>query len=356
MPVFDRHMEEELTEEREEVEVIRAAEPEEEESGVPEDVLAVLAQLGESAPSVDVFRRNQRTRRYEFVDNLPAESFSLDVVKDSWGGGEYQVRPKNPAGQYIKGTTRTFTIAGAPREPSAEPDPAPTPDPLAGQLGTLRDLMQGIRDDLRERRASGGTDPLELGIKLAGQIQQANTPLLEQLIKLSTSKREEARDPLEMLDHVLEVADRVRAGSSGESSGVVNQLGRELITLFRESRGAAAARPTPGPRGAPPVTPNRDPSEPSWVPFMAQSVPSLLQLARAGRDPNTYAVVLLDQLPEPAVEYLGRLLGEGDSFRDSFYLRFPETAADHRYWFDQLFDALRAELVEEPEPEASHED
>lgn len=315
---------------------------------LPEDVQDMLAELGEAAPSVQIKRRNPRTRKWEFLDNVPADDFSLGFMRDLYGGGDYQVRAKDASGQYIGGATRTFSIAGAPKDPAEEEE-------QAGELATLAELMRGIRDELRSRQAAGGTDPLELGVKLSTIIQESIRPFQERILELTTREQGSQVDPLDLIDRAMELADRFRG--DGSSGSVVKDLGRELLTVFRNQGAAAAARTgTPRPQpGGPTVT---DPSEPTWVPFLRQSMPQLLELARMRRSPETYAEVLLDQVGPAGQTFIASVLESQPGFRDAFYLRFTE-AGEHRYWFDQLFDSLQdmllgsgAEEGPEPEPEA----
>ena len=357
MAIFGR--EDETVEEHEEVietssRIVEEEEQEEEaregagprrNAELPDDVQDMLAELGEAAPSVQVKRRNPRNRKWEFLDNVPADDFSLGFMRDLYGGGDYQVRAKDASGQYIGGATRTFSIAGQPKDPTDEEE-------QAGQLDTLTELMRGIRDDLRSRQAAGGTDPLELGVKLSTIIQESIKPFQERILELTTREQGAQVDPLDLIDRAMELADRFR-GDSGDSGSVVKDLGRELLTVFRQNRAGAPAggpRPTPG---GPTVNASTDPSEPTWVPFLRQSMPQLLHLARLRRNPETYAEVLLDQVGAGGQTFIAHVMETDPAFLDKFYLRFPE-AGEHRYWFDQLFADLQDMLLgteEEPEGE-----
>ncbi len=137
-----------MNESNPEVEVVEADAPE----NVADDIEQMFEGLTDDAVSVDIWRRAARPpRKYEFIDNLHIDAFSIEVVAAQFGGGDYQVRPKNSSGHYLKNTTRTFRIGGEPVAPE-RPGPEQPEAEASPQLATLEQLMREVAAELRSRR------------------------------------------------------------------------------------------------------------------------------------------------------------------------------------------------------------
>jgi len=344
----------ELVEESE-VEIVR-----EEPSGddATDDLLSMLDELGERAPTIDLRRRNPRTGKLEFLDNLSPEEFDLGLVAERFGGGDYQARAKDDRGRFVSGGTRSFVIAGRPKTPERDPEPPDVEaDRTGGDAELFRDLFREVRDELRAIRSAPREDgdTRQLAMDMVKAMQEASKTGFEQARQLFEGRDQglSPSDVLDLLQQGMELGQRV-GGGSGD---VVSDLGRELIGVFRKANagggmgGQSGAGPQQGATQRPP-SPPADPSAPGWVNLVGRYMPQLMQLARLGRDPAAYSVVLLDQLPPAAVDVLERELARGD-FLQRFMARFPQ-AGEHAWWFESLTEELHAQLVgdQESSPES----
>ena len=331
------------------------------EAGAPEDIGDDLAQmfegLGEEAMTLDIWRRALTPpRKFEFMDNMHLEGFSLAAVANQFGGGVFQIRAKQADGKYIKNTTRTFQIGGPPQVPVRSEESADVPP---DQLATLTTLMAEIANELRARHAlpQAGGDPMAMALELSKAMRESASEAAQQVRDMMGT--EGKADPLELVERVLDLQERLGGLGGGGGDGtnaMMNTLGRELIGLFRTARGAEAGGPgappahqpggTPDPAtGAP--APAANPARPAWAEMLAPWIPDLIRLATENRDPYTYSNVVQDQLGDRALDRLGAVIVL-PGFAETFYLHFP-AALPHRPWFDELLQALRDDLTGGPD-------
>lgn len=300
-----------------------------------EDVDALLAELGPEATEVQIYQV-ERGGRHNYLETWEPSEFSLDAVKERWGGGRFQVRLKGPGRGYIK--QRAFRIAGPsllapaglPAALATGPQAAPTSSPevteLRREVASLRELIQGQ----------------ERGSRFEEMIA---------LTRLLTERERPAVDPVDTLLKGIELAEKMGSGSSGYSE-VLNRLGVPLLDFLQEQ----AAKEKGAPPGAPkqPAAlpagsgqPSPDIHAPAWVPSLAPWVPQLLQLAAAGRNPQLYAALIVDTLEgnpdQTPLALLRDAVGQGDAFLAEFYQHVPD-ALQRSEWFGELFGEIQGLL------------
>ena len=341
-----------MTEEND-VEVIEAGAPED----IGDDLAEMLGGIVGEAESLDTWRRAESPpRKYEFLDNLPLDDFSLAVIAGRFGGGDYQIRAKGSDGKYIKSTTRTFRIGGPPRDPARDALPLEDTPAAPDQFAVLAELMRDVAAELRARHAEpqAGGDPMAMALELSKAMREAASEAAAQVRDLMGGDAGgRSPDALDMVERVMDLQERFGGGGGGGTDPMINALGRELLTVFKNARegesgqdaGAVAAPTTgqPGPKqsGSPPAA---NPNQPAWVTMLAPWMPDLIGLAVRGREPGTYANVIQDQLSDRALDVLASVIA-GPDFADMFYLHFPDTL-QHRQWFDELLAALAEDLTE----------
>lgn len=313
---------------------------------LPDDLAAMLAGVGSEATNLDLWRRDPSTRRQGFLENIRRDDFSMDLIAERWGGGEYEIRPKRADGRYLANTFRTFDVAGASKDPRAAAVDARAVDP---QLATLTQLVLEMAAELRARRDEpAGEGSMSLALEMAKAITKAGSDAAARAREMFEGQGQQ--DPFDLLDKVMALQERLNPGGGGGGDDVVKQLGRELLTVFRENRGGGGHQPSgaAATRGAAPNPSAPDPTRPAWVNLIGQYVPQLMALAAGGKEPAVYSVVLQDQLQDLAPAALDQLayVVSGPEFADTFYRHFPD-ALPYRQWFDELIAALRSDLLEE---------
>jgi hypothetical protein len=351
------------------------------DESLPEDVLEAIAELGGACSEISISRRDAR-RKYAYLDRVPADEFSLDWLKDTYGGGEYLARFIDSAKQF-RGS-KTFTIDG----PSKQPPVAGADD----RRSELREVLQSVRelvDSQREAQAKETTTLLSEMVKEARadaeEARRENRELLMKLIEVRGKGRGDESRTLKLYDRMFEVLDRVaeskteimeenahlRAQLAEAPGGLIDPVtGRVMEKLLDAIRPLRAVAPAPGVQSgarAEPGTAEAEssaepaPGRPTWTALFQHYIADMVKLAQDDRDPALYADLLVDQLPREAVSVLYTAIsdhGGPDGFLEVLSRTWP-AVAQHREWFSEylraLHEALREESVEkhagdEPQP------
>lgn len=323
---------------------------------VPDDVESLLQELGGEVSTVQLWRRDT-SGKLAYLEQWPVDQFSLDHVRDLYGGGRYQARFKDHDHQYVR--AKDFRIDGPAKYPGRDDDSKDRGDSRES-LTMLQVMMQEVLQELRRPRSAGeaeGSDALNLAVKMSEMVESKVANVVEAL-------RANQRDPLgfadmmELVDRGIDLGRRLEGGSETD---VIRALGGELISFLRDRKAGPMAGAPAGGGGQAAAAPA---NVPPWVQLFRQYIPMLTARARAGKSPETIAALIVEDLPDPAADFLERQLARGPAFREEFYQHFP-AAANTMWWFDSLMNALEVELSGEAgngsEPESvghdmGHED
>lgn len=329
---------------------------EEEGRTTGDDLDALLAELPAAAASITLSRRNDKNpTQWDYCTKIPVNEFDLEAVKREFGGGIYRGQVKQGTGQMV----RQFTFSIESRfVPQAFQQPAAGPGAQAIALQEeamenrklFRDLLLALA-----ARPAGGND-LDTAIKLATLLKGD-----------STSGGATVRDLLAMFQQGMQLgADRQPLSDSfggvvSAASPLLNAIAKNLEAQVEERRrvlgGGAPVRESSvqgplSPAGGPPRTESGPVSGPySWLgkvqPYFAQ----LVNLAKLDKDPELYADVVLDQLPDEFVAELEEA-AKDPAFVQEVLSRVSE-ARMYRGWFEAFLTRLRAQLLDEDQPSAN---
>ena len=78
-----------------------------------DDLMRVMAELGESGGGSVKVERLREGRRPEYVDEFDVSGFSLKLLRDQHGGGEYRITVKNSNKQYAGSQTVAIAASGS---------------------------------------------------------------------------------------------------------------------------------------------------------------------------------------------------------------------------------------------------
>lgn len=322
------------------------------------------AQLGVGGGTAQIFRL-ETGKRPTYLDKVGIDELAQDpheLVRSRWGGGDYQVTLRDAGNLYIEGGSVQLSIGGP---------PAPVPDKFdelerkwteriaaakggeASSPELVRFMFDTMREQLREIRnppaGAQGANPMEMAVSMVTAIQSANAPILEALLARA-NKREPERSRTEELRELLELVTLVQGLSNGggeKSSGldrVIDKLADPLAGFF-----SRAAPTTSGPPGEPPMLPPtpKPPApvdgRPAWYPVLERALPQLVAWARAAKEPELRADLVLDDLPDHLLGPVHEQLLRGEEFVAEFMMHVP-AAEPFRPWFVAFFARLRLGL------------
>jgi len=305
----------------------------------------------------------------EFCQLYPVAVFSKEQVATDWGAGKYRVRFKDGDNKFIKGGFN-FAVAARPGGPVA---PAAAPSGVQDMLAVLR--AQSDKDN--DRWFKWATlIATTVGPKLVESWfgrQSSSKEVLDMMVAVrELTAKEPGPSTIDRLSELREMMGMVR-DMKDESAGGTGTTGWDLVRegigtvkpLLERLAGAAPAGPPvgapPAPLGAPagPVEHNvpRGTPDPGgdvnvrMIGWLKGTLEALLVLAARNRDPQLYAEVTLDQLPDYVpVEQLQQFLSGPDWW--ALVHQFDARIGNYRQWFTDFRDAVLTLLREDHTPAA----
>lgn len=281
------------------------------------------------------------------LDDLVRDPYEL--VRELYGGGDFQITVRDRNGDYQKGGSFQLSIAGAPKskadkleELERKLEEAQRADRAADPMTAL--LLQTMLEQIREgRKGDGGANVAEI-ITAVGAIA---APVITALLN---RPQPEPTDPLEQVHRLAEVMQVLQGMNGGNRSALeraVDNLSGPLGQFFSSASSTAGAagllpRPNP-PNGAEPMAKKFPDGAPEWWPLVERVVPQLLRWAANGNDAELRADLVLEEVPDDYLPVLHAQLQRGDEFRAEFFRMVP-AAQEHREWFVDFFDRMHVEL------------
>lgn len=309
-----------------------------------ETLMRILAQFeGGNGYSVRLERLRDVGMRAElagYLGMLPLTPELYDDTMQAWGGGKYR-------GRIFRGseyqTSIQFQISG-----EARPRDAQT---FTGE----RDREQSPL----EKTVAALADQVK---QLVTQQQQPQTSAVDQVVAIAKALREVApasptSDPVamfKMFDTMLDLRGRI-AEETGERPAdngiatIVREGITPMLSLVREHMAQENGKQRrAAPAAAAPIrssTPSTDPivNLANRIPTMGRAF--LAGVARGKKDPQLYAEMVLDQIPESDYQALPQLLLLPD-FTTRLLAVVPEWQ-QFPVWFTELFRAMYESLTRE---------
>lgn len=328
-----------------------------------DELNSLMAELAGSVSSnVTVYRTGRGVQR-AYVFKCDAASFSLDVLRDKYNGGEFQLFITRDG---VLWKNRTVTI----EPPQAVRDPVPPQaqpvDALALLREDLRKQNEAVTAVLRTLAAPPPPPrPFLEGVNIMELVQGAG--VLLNLLRPPAPAAPSTDTYVNALMKGIELAREVKAeGGDGDTSlmGVVKEMLRSplLATAIQATAAQAQAQAAPAPRAAPqlpqrPKPPAATPPKPAAAvapspteSFAGETVDPLLKMyvgvlvnkAAAQADTGMYADLILDNLNE---DQLNQLLDAQPSPVD-WIATINSDVLNYRPWFETLIAEVASAMID----------
>lgn len=321
------------------------------------DIDRMMTELGAGSGTVTLWR-TRRDGRPEYVRAFELGEWSLEAVREEYGGGSYLAKFLDGDGGELG--QRQFIVA--------DPKPAPvTADQLAVDLARIREREREVRTPAPASSFSG--DPMGMFVALTQAATENTKSMMAMLAPLLAPKDDTlTREILVTLlkrepagpETFFEMFEKARdllgdGGGSGDYGDVIRELGRPLAALMTRSvengNGSAAGqngRPQLPPGGAPQapeVPPVKVAAETPFLilrPYMAR----LLRLAGQNASPALWAPALAVEF-EAQINLLIAVVDRvgADAALDALVQTFPD-ADPFRDWFGRLLGEFMAGAVD----------
>lgn len=231
--------------------------------------------------------------RPTYIDDISPEQFDFKTMKSMFGGGKFQVKWDNEDGSVSKGD---FDIAGPYINFDSQPEVERTPEPV---------FQPAVNQPVQP--AQQGIDPFQL----MQMMQKAEERGEARMMKLLEFMRPQQQSP-DVTKQVFEIVEKIAPMMSGGDGGspwmvALTQFKEPLLKIV-DSVHAALTRPPvppnpPVPPKAPVAQPSLDqhsqPSEDDMLKLLIrQYLPVFVNAARNNGNPDIYADMVLEQIPE----------------------------------------------------------
>ncbi len=310
-----------------------------------DELSTVLGELGGSSNAVVKVERLREGRRVEFVDEYSAAGFSLKLLQEQYGGGDYQLTGR-AGGRFV--FRRTVSIA-QPLKPAAPPAPAPS-----SELAQLAAMMQKGFEQQQQLLAmlvGGGANSAD---KTRAQVLE-ELKAMREVFGMGGAQQSAAMGPAQVVE-IMKLGMELKGKAEGGEAGLTDVLLKAMETFgeplakvieHAQTQPAPAAVPAiPAPARPPierqPTVTTQGKQQNPFAPYIGQ----LLMQAQLGTDPAGVADFIGDRLSEEQELQLRQFLAAGDPVQK--LMQFDPRVGPHAEWFRVLGEELR-DLLSDPD-------
>ncbi len=322
-------------------------------------LLNALADLGQTDndAKVNVYRADaiKGNRGGAFLFSCSPDEFSLEKLRDEYGGGNYRVHVRANGGLVANKLVAVEEPKNKPALPQAQ---------------IAADVMQPIT--AMTQAMITGFENLGKLIIQSQQPKESRADMLRELLlykEIFGASNQPQVNPLEFVKQGIDLAKELGAGG-GKETGTMDVMMQLLDTFGKpiaETIANAQAQQRLNPPqvqpvvSAPQLTNNAVIAPvPASAAVMTESQPVqldgdtmqamrgyldfLIAQAQAGNDVYTYAGMVLDSAP---TEQIDQFIDRPDWL--NYLAQFQPEIRNHELWFTQLRDAIKELLTDEPE-------
>lgn len=308
--------------------------------------------------------------RSGYCGKFSVADLSLDTIRGNWGGGKYKIIGRHNSGAFAG--SRTVEVMDAPgdRAPAAAPaSQGMQPPTFSEMLAFARGGGNNDNAALLEVIRSQGAQ-LAAFIARPAPVAPAGPSFTEILALIKETRGEPSKsDPVELLLQGLKLGQQMSGGET--SLADIAKSGLEMVAPLIQAKAAesAAARTAPAvarqpsdvlPRPIKPAPGTATAMDPMLqkLNWLRQQTTLLVHHASKKKDPELYAEVMLDNLPEfITVEEIAARMNDGGAVAQLTVLN-PEVAK-YAEWFEEFrvkVLEIIAEANSEPDEDGADDD
>jgi len=305
------------------------------------DIENALRSVPGGVTTVKLYRVLPQGGRPKFLTEMSPEEFSESNVKEMYGGGSYKIRAQKGNGKW---GVSMFDIEGYPKKlapTDVEEDPDEEEQPvLQAQPQVVQQIPQ--------------MNPFEI-MKMMQAAEERGEARMMKMLELMRPQQQSPDVTKQVFEIVEKIAPMMAGGEGGGSPWMMalTQL-KEPLTKIVDSVHLALTRQTVAPSGPPPqvqATVQR-PSQSNPQPvaeddmlklMIRQYLPVFVNAARNGGNPDIYADMILEQIPESLYPKMKEWLA-GDWFKD--VVAIEKNIEFQAAWWNALKNSLLEGLAE----------
>ena len=318
-----------------------------------EEWTRIRTEFGEDEGKVVLKRRNAKGQ-LAMLDIMAVADFNIDRVMQDWGGGRYiaaayknqvkmgqiqfEIDESIPKRTPIKEVQPPSQAQGAVPGPASED---PRIAALERSIQSTNDLMKVMITALVSKQGNGSESALDTGLKIAEMIT-SRTPAPD---KPSFT---------DLKDIFIAGIEAKAAAEGGGDEGYLPVL-KTFAEPISKVLNAALSRDRGTMAGSVPVAVNPSQPQPAllagpaWLVHLRPHVNTLLAWAKAGKDPELYAEVILDNI-EPGAQMEIAEAAKDPEFVSKTLASLPMFTS-YSAWATAVLTNMKDLLLAPPEPE-----
>jgi hypothetical protein len=310
-----------------------------------ESLARLSAELGaDEQAKVKISRVDGKTRKRSWLFDTSPSEFSLEEIRDNYGGGEYEVKAYARGGIYTHKTIRIELPASSTAK-HADGVPrsiGPQLDAGAQMANAVMQAITAMGDRMADalRAASEANKPPSL----TEQMQQ-----LKMLRDILAPSMQQAPVPVQQgmtfseFANVLSTVKDLLPSEGGRSSlDALVEIGKPLVAQLGSLIGKSPMPENHQATQAPALAAPSQQSGPALMPDgMRTMVTTLLHCAKSNADPLSFVDPIIELAGE---DQIYAFLSREDWF--TIALQWVPDVANYQAWFTRLHDAILQELTE----------
>jgi hypothetical protein len=342
------------------------AEPEfvhEEEQDDVSKIQALLKELDMGGGVARIFRQRPGQAKHEYEGEIPADAFTLETIKRSYGGGDYLIRFAAKGGRYV----RSIRFAIDPRH-KGELDKINEPPPVTQNSNDNSQALLAFMMQQQQTQAQQAQQSMTLMMTMMSESQKSmaaiiaaaiggggrqvqsepSSKFIEVMMPMLTESMKPRGGVAELTENVKLVKELM--GTAPEKEEKDDML-EKMMTIGAPLIGAFMSRGQPQPQQQQPVRVN--PTQPQALPTPEQIAqakaqellgklrfvtPVLVRAAKKGSYVDSYIDILNDNLDDEGHEMLVYML-QRDDWVTTLFNDNPDVVAN-RQWFENLREAI----------------
>lgn len=345
------------------------AEPEfvhEEEQDDVSKIQALLKELDMGGGVARIFRQRPGQAKHEYEGEIPADAFTLETIKRSYGGGDYLIRFAAKGGRYV----RSIRFAIDPRH-KGELDKIHEAPTAVTQSNDNSQALLAFMMQQQQAQAQQAQQSMTLMMTMMSESQKSmaaiiaaaiggggrqaaepSSKFIEVMMPMLTESMKPRGGVAELTENVKLVKELM--GTAPEKEEKDDML-EKMMTIGAPLLGAFMSRgqqqqPQPQPVRVNPVQPAQSQALPPSAEQIAQAkaqellgklrfvTPILVRAAKKGSYIDSYLEILEDNLDDEGHEMLVFML-QRDDWISTLFNDNPDVVAN-RSWFESLREAI----------------
>jgi hypothetical protein len=335
----------------------------EEEQDDVSKIQALLKELDMGGGVARIFRQRPGQAKHEYEGEIPADAFTLETIKRSYGGGDYLIRFAAKGGRYV----RSIRFAIDPRH-KGELDKINEPPPVTQNSNDNSQALLAFMMQQQQTQAQQAQQSMTLMMTMMSESQKSmaaiiaaaiggggrqvqsepSSKFIEVMMPMLTESMKPRGGMAELTENVKLVKELM--GNAPEKEEKDDML-EKMMTIGAPLIGAFMSRGQPQPQQPQPVRVN--PAQPQALPTPEQIAqakaqellgrlrfvtPVLVRAAKKNSYIDSYIDILNDNLDDEGHEMLVYML-KRDDWITTLFNDNPDVVAN-RQWFESFRQAI----------------